>query len=681
MLRMRVAPLLIVLLVAGLAVRGWLIMEPLNSDPISYLLAGAGRSLNPDFHLSLHHHYLRPLMTWIVMLPAWFFGYSLTTFYSAVFMGALVSCLSWWLIATVLSGTRAALLVTALWATSYASLSADLTLVPDNWGINMALLGLAAIIIAIRAGDSLPESVQTPLRSHPNFLFFLGGMLLWAACAAKETFIIYVLVAGMVLLLQPGRWRRSGWVALGLGVGEGVEWLWFWMQLGDPFARIHYMRGINAVIDGVNIKFEPLDLTSFILRLPKVVHYTQSAESTLALLSFLGVFLWLRQWKTPMAKIKLLLYVVPPAFVMFAVKGIHPIQPYFDVVLRYHVPFLPFIYLAIADFFLWARERLGQTHGQTVQRAATAIIAVSVLALTLWNLMAAAHHLPLVKKNGFDANTRVLAAVNADVLRSGTPKKLYLGSGMENIGPLYFSAEEGWTMATVTHLDEALPKFPEEGYFILSWPRVNSDGNERPFVLTRLFHDYPLVFRHLKDELMTDVYRVGPNKINRKSTPFPGLQNKPWTLFDGNGQGLGPVMPGAMASAVIIPKNGEMVQEVAPSGEASMESMHLPAGTWLNLRFHTRTTQPFAILKGYLEHQERGPVPDQSAPEPMGVIYFKRVANLAQEISWATFIDQDLHRYRIIIKGEKGPVEIDRLEMFLLQPDPAERAAPFPNAK
>ncbi|HIJ84401.1 MAG TPA: hypothetical protein HPQ00_09380, partial [Magnetococcales bacterium] len=422
-----------------------------------------------------------------------------------------------------------------------------------------------------------------------------------------------VLAVGMVILLHRRRWLLSFFMLVGLILGLLIEWAWFWVQLGDPFARIHYLRGINAVVDGVNANFETLNLVSFLLRFPRVVHYTQSAESTLFLLAIFGFLLWCRQWKNLEAKIKLILFVVPPAFVILSVKGISPIQPYFDIVLRYYVPFLPFVYLAVADFFLWGLTRWRQNHGKTLRYAFQFAVVASCSVMMLWNLLIAAEQMPRVKKNGFDSNTRIQSAIDVDSAQTHTPKRIYLNGGMESIGPLYFPAKEGWTTGVATGMDNILPVFSEPGYFILSWPRINSSGNERPFALSRLFLDYPLIFRHHVHDAVTDVYRVGPQKIKREQTV---LSLRSWTVTGADGQSS----PGVAR----VPKDGQIMMG---SGGAFEPAEPLVAGKWLHIRLQGKTENSFAILKGYLHDLNHGTAPDKPRILPLGVFYFERVAH------------------------------------------------------
>ncbi|MBF0132865.1 MAG: hypothetical protein HQL75_09810 [Magnetococcales bacterium] len=664
----------ILIVLAGGAVRAWLVMEPANSDPISYFIAGAGQYLDPDFHLFLHHHHLRPLMTWIVWLPALVFGYSLETFYTVVHAGALVTVLSWWVVATVLSGTRAAFLVAVLWTTSFAALSADLTIVPDNWGTSMALFGISAVVLAMRSSDRNDGQSGTPrIWGSPALWSLASGLMLWASCAAKETFVIYVLAVFLIILLHRNRWQIFRYVILGLMIGGLVELIWFWVQFGDPFARVHYFRGIDAVIDGVNAKFEPLDLKSFLLRLPKVVHYTRSAESSIFLLAMLGFFLWCGQWKSRISWIKIILFVVPPAFVILAVKSIHPIQPYFDVVLRYYVPYLPFIYLAMADFSLWGWQWM-------VRRCRRPLLLLFVsggilcyAVLIIWNLMAVAEYLPWLKKNGFDANTALQSALVVDAAKTGTPKRLFVKAGMQPIVPFYFSREDGWVTGEMTLTDLVAPDFMEPGYLILSWPRINSDGNERPFVLSHMFLDYPFVFRHNIHGAFTDVLQVGSRKIRRETTELAVFNHQLWTISDDHGQKVGAATPTHPTTPLVLPKNGTMtLTSLLPDGQPD-PALVLPGGNWLHVRMNVTTEAPFAILRMNL-HDHDG-VRDMEKDQPLGIVYFERIANQKQDVSWVTYVANPITRYDLVIHGEKASIHVDSMVMSLLKPDPSDRMA------
>ncbi|HAT51515.1 MAG: hypothetical protein HQL07_01215 [Nitrospirae bacterium] len=663
-----------VVLVGG-AVRTWLVMEPINSDPISYFLAGAGQHLDPDFHLALHHHHLRPLMTWAAWLPALIGGYSLQTFYTVVHAGALLTVLSWWVVATVLSGTRAAFLVAVLWTTSFAALSADLTIVPDNWGTSMALFGISAVVLAMRSSDPNDGQPEPRIWGGPVIWSLMSGLMLWASCAAKETFVIYVFAVFPIILLHRNRWQILRYVTLGLMMGGLVELVWFWVQFGDPLARVHYFKGIDAVIDGVNAKFEPLDLQSFLLRLPKVVHYTRSAESSIFLLAMLGFFLWCGQWKSLISRIKILLFIIPPAFVILAVKSIHPIQPYFDVVLRYYVPYLPFIYLAMADFFLWGWQWTARRGRRSLSLFFVSAGVLCYVVLITWNLLAAAEYLPWVKKNGFDTNAALQSALDADVAKTGTPKRLFVGIGMQPIAPLYFPRSDGWVTGKMTLPDLIAPDFTEPGYLILSWPRINSDGNERPFVLSHMFLDYPFVFRHNIHGAFTDLLQVGPRKIHRDSTELVAFHNKPWTLFDDHGRNVGAVAPTDPNAPLVLPKNGMMtLTSLLPDGQPD-SALALPGGNWLHVRMNVTADGPFAILKVGLHDHDGENIGGLKEGQSLGVVYFERISGQKQNVSLVTFMTNPITRYDWVVRGEKAPIHVDNMVISLLKPDPLDRIA------
>lgn len=657
----------------GMVVRTWLIMEPENSDPISYFLAGAGRYLFPDFHLGWHHHHLRPLMAWIVALPAFIFGYSLTTFYAVVHAGALVTLLSWWVVAWVLSGPIAAILVAILWITSFAVLSADLTIVPDNWGASMALFAISAMMLAIRSFDQGTRQtegrngVQAPLWS------LCAGFLLWAACAAKETFVIYGVAVFIIVIMHRNRWQMLRYGMLGFFLGGMLEMVWFWVQYGDPLARIHYFKGIGAVIDDVNSKFETLDLTSFLLRLPRVVHYTRSAESLFFLPAMAGFLLWCRQWESFNSRTKIIVFVLPPAFVMFAVKGIHPIQPYFDVVLRYYVPFLPFIYLATVDFFIHLWRWITDSGHLVLRRYFVAFSMISCLVLILWNLLAAAEYLPLLQKNGFNINVAMQASLTRDAEQTKTPKRLYLRAGMQYVTPLYFPQSAGWIIGEVTMSPTAVPDFAEPGYMILSWPRINSDGNARPFVLSHLFLDYPVVFHSDVQGLMSDVLRVGPQKIHRETHMLQSFQDRLWTIADDKGKTVGQGSPTIAQVALTIPKNGDVtVTSLLPDGKAD-PSLVLSGGYWLHVRLNALTEGPFAILWMGLKDHEGSVSRDWKRYQSLGTYYFKRVTNKRQDISFVTFLPRAMDSYDLVIRAQKSSISIDGVVASLLRPDPSDR--------
>ncbi|MBF0415501.1 MAG: hypothetical protein HQL79_07000 [Magnetococcales bacterium] len=666
--------LLIVLL--GMSVRSWLVMEPENSDPISYFMAGAGRYLDPDFHLGMHHHHLRPLMAWIVGLPALLFGYSLTTFYTVVHAGALMTLVSWWVVAWILSGPVAAILVAVLWTTSFAALSADLTIVPDNWGASMSFFAIAAMVLAIRFHDQGQGETHHRIWYQARFWSLCGGFMLWAACAAKETFVIYCIAVLFIVMIHRNRWQMLGYGMLGLFIGGMMELVWFWVQFGDPLARIHYFKGINAVIDEVNTKFEPLDLTSFLLRLPRVVHYTRSAESLFFLPAIAGFFLWCRDWGSIISRIKIIVFVLPPAFVILAVKGIHPIQPYFDVVLRYYVPFLPFIYLATVDLFLHIWRWMTDAGHLALRRYFVAMGMIFYGVLISWNLLAAADYLPLLQKNGFNTNAAMQTVLTRDAEQTKTPKRLYLRAGMQYVTPLYFPKSAGWIPGEMILPPAVAPEFKEPGYMILSWPRINSDGNERPFVLSHLFLDYPIVFHSDVQGLMSDVLRVGPQKIHREAEVMASYQNKLWTLADDKGRSIGEGSPTHASIPVTIPKNGELTLTSLLSDGKPDPSLVLKGGYWLHVRLNAMTEGSFAILWMGLKERVGTVSRDWVSYQSLGTYYFKRVAKNKQDVSFFTFIPYSMKSYDLVIRAQKSSIRIDGMVASLLRPDPSDRLVP-----
>ncbi|MBF0127704.1 MAG: hypothetical protein HQM02_10895, partial [Magnetococcales bacterium] len=184
--RYRSFALFFLLLLTAVGIRLWLLMEPVNSDPMGYFSNALGGLLQADFRPQPHHQAFRLPLLAVIRFFGLMGGYSLQSYYLATFFNAMFCFVALALFVTRFSGLSAAFMVAALWTTSYVALESDAMLLTENLGVALLLLGLTLVRQAGVTTRTAPAWGLLPL---------LGGFFLWAACSVRESLILFIPLA------------------------------------------------------------------------------------------------------------------------------------------------------------------------------------------------------------------------------------------------------------------------------------------------------------------------------------------------------------------------------------------------------------------------------------------------------------------------------------------------------
>ena len=636
----------------GMAVRFWLLMEPVNSDQMSYFISALGAERHPGFQPEIHHHSLRLVMVWLIRLSGLLFGYTLATYQFSVHLHAILSFVSLLALALVLFNLRTALVVTALWATSFAYLDVDTTLLPDNIGVSLALLGIAAVLQAGKTENSRPMLT-------PSLLAFAGGVLLWAACGARETFVIHLLATGLVLLLIP--WRRGLFVPLllGLGLGAVLELSWFQLTYGTPFARIEYFLGINSLLSSHYADWAALTPFEWLTRYPRMLHDSGSAELLLFVLGGLGALFWLVEWRRTASRASLVFLVLTFAFVAYSLLSLNPLRPYFELKMRYYVSCVPFVYLGCADLLLRLWDRTAGFQG-ALKIAPRLVMGAAFLWILSWNLAAASGRQGLMK-NGYDAYDAVAVATDRDRSEHGRAAVIFADGDLGPILPLYFPERSGWEVVERGE-NAVLGDYDRAGYLALSWRRLNQSHKAEQ--AGRVLDDHPLLFRHRVELDFTDLYLVGPQKLRRDRQDVSGRLPGGWSR-EGNNPTAPPEalqVPGDR-TPLRIDTNRRVFSGRGGSGEPPDSGAGLPGDHFLRFSFDGKGFARRAILKAFVYGWRTG----QPQAEPTR-LFLGRVFLVPERKNMvlSNYLPHAFDRFRLVLESRVAAVELENPVLELL---------------
>ncbi|MBF0108199.1 MAG: hypothetical protein HQL76_03380 [Magnetococcales bacterium] len=615
---------------------------------------GAGGYLPDPTPIGLHHHNLRPTMAWLVAIPAMFFGYSVTTYTTAVFASALLSGLSLFLLGRALFNSHAALILVALWSCGYAYLEVDTILLPDNIGASLIFLGIAALVYA--GGGFRNDAKPMPSWNHRRLAAaFMAGLALWLGVGARETFVFHAVAAMAIIPMLGHRRRVFAWMTTAGLLGIIVEMNYFTRLFGDPLIRYKYFLGIDKVLENAFPHLPGGDLSWFLLRYPKLLHYTGSAEFALFATGIVGGLFWMTRLKERRPRINLLLLAFPFGMMAFLYLSVDPIHPFIEALVRYYAGCAAFFYLAAIDLSFRIIDASAR-FGPWARRLTLGTAAAALAGLCLWNL-SAARTVPYLMIDGYDAYARVSDAANADVQRTGGEKFIYKGGGWGAIRPMYLSHEQGWRTGPAGTV------FDRPGYFIAEWRRLNQNGDIHEFM--PLLDRYPIRYRHRQGLDFTDLFLVGPRTIQRQGTTFTLGDGAVWTL--GQDEGFTQTDQGRMhLDAPLTIPEGTSAWTDAGDGN------HPPEERLLRLSFKASTTVHLGEIRARLLGWTREN-PDMAISIYMGRAYHERSAGEERENILMAHLPRPLSRFRVILHTRNGPFTVRDVQLTFLTPHPLDR--------
>ncbi|MBF0626404.1 MAG: hypothetical protein HQL82_16570, partial [Magnetococcales bacterium] len=331
------------LLLAGLGLRLWMYQQPWNTDDLHYIqqaLQASGPVADT--------HSMRWVLLGVIRFWGLFIGYSLTTFYLAVYTlpviawgGILVFC-------RVAAGPVETLWVLFLWATSFVFIMTETRLMPDALGTGLALAGLAAVLWAGGLGRS---PVATVSRDGENRgavfpIALVGGLLLVAAYGARCSFASFSLAALALVPLAPAARRRPLLLGLGSGLAAGLalELAWFWISSGNPLLRIETLLFYPEQVSD-NKLFQGLTWLDLALRYFRLLYNTGSAEIFVFLLGWVGVVAWLVAGGRRNQAL-LIIFLINFGVIAFSVVRVDPPVPLLRATERYYVTAAPLFFRA-----------------------------------------------------------------------------------------------------------------------------------------------------------------------------------------------------------------------------------------------------------------------------------------------------------------------------------------------
>ena len=475
------------------------------------------------------------------------------------------------------------------------------------------------------------------------FLAFIGGLLLWAAVGVRETFIIYVLAAFYVAFNGGHRKLVLWYMLAGLAVGGLLEFAYLDYAYGDPLIRIRYFLGLNEHL----IEIGKIDwigdgtISGYLLRYAKMLHYTGSAEFIIFALGSLGSLFWLARLRDPLNKIRLVLLVSSYAFIALLFSSWKPLVPYMETLPRYYVSCAPFFYMAAADLAMRGYSALGRIKF-IAPKIALAMLIIPLLTLMGWNF-SAAWSLPNLYINGFNAYGSIAKAVDEDMEQNSRSKLIYSGGGLEVIRPLYFSPDDDWMVGAKDF------KFNKMGYYIASFRSLNQSGGEG-FTHTNMIEEYPLLFRHRVAKDFSDIYLVGPQKLQRTRLDVSNRIASGW------------VQSAHQEKPAVVSKDGWLIKHrqgiISPSDSASQ----LPGERFVQVRFKVRTAARLALTEAYLHNGLRKEV----APLFLGRLFLERTAGSWKNAVLTNYLPKGLDGFQLEIRSGRDKIEIKDIRLSLL---------------
>ncbi|MEO5378226.1 MAG: glycosyltransferase family 39 protein [Magnetococcus sp. DMHC-6] len=674
----------------GLVVRIWLYQQPFNTDDTNYFnLVVHGRS-------SVDHLSLRSFFLWSIGLFVHLFGESGTGYYAAIYFHGFLSFLGVWLISSAIYNPRVTLFIVFLWVTSYPYIMIDTRLLSDNVGISLTLIGLAGVIRASAFRVDLPVlSIKTT-----GWLAFGSGLFFVAGYSARENLVVYSLVALLIVFMSSHRRKVLPWLFFGLSLGVLLEWSYFYWVYGDPWIRIKILSGYKGLALGTafdsSIESLPAPAlggeggssgASFIsilflalMRYPKMLLNTGSAEIFFHFFGWLGMFVWMSGWRDRLNWVLVFAIAIPFGLLAFAMSSWDPPVPIMRESVRYYLMSAVWFYMASVTFFLalakgvasptfvnwWNRWPLPNLMRRLVGLAPVMVL-LAIPVLGFFNLWVASQFRDMAK-NGLDGYVASTSAIKLDREANGRAALYYSDGGAARVIKLFLPMASGWSYQKLPQgsqmEDTKESLFSQGGYLLLDWARNNQsdltygDKIKKPFRnFDHLFQYYPIVFRHRNKQNLTEVLWVGPERLDRK--PVAIGSELPWSA-----QGD----PLTLAN-LEIPSQGTLYSGSGLSTDPSA-SGGLAANRLFQIVFRAQSMdQTPAGIQGWLyrwgSDAQKGPIRHY-----LGEAY---TGSVVRELSMWSYLSEATSHYRIVLKSLDKAVKIVDLQAFLLETVPEDR--------
>lgn len=623
---------LLLLVVTGMGLRLWLYRQPVNSDDVNYM------TLSTGFFESSHRvESLRFALLFVPRLAVMAFDYSLTAFYSAVYSHALVGAVGIGAFAALFSGLRAAVVVVALWATSISFMETDTRLLPDNLGIGLGLLALAALGAA---SGLRGVRWQTPPGRITTIVAACGGFLAWASYSTRSSFAPVILV-GVLIFVAARPQRHALWCAVsGLAAGFVVEFLWTWAAVGEPFARAQQLvsRGTPALSDPVRegSVYGGYTWSRILDRYPDIVAGAGGMELVVFVGGALGAVLWLvRARRRPADLVKLATLVGVFGVVAFAVTSFDPPVPLMREKLRYYTAGAPLFYLGFADLLLTVGSAVSLVSGRLAARvrrpsfhhswlgrglpwvsgpAATLVVVVGILLIRMPIVVDD----PDAVRRGHDNMLTIVSEIKEDARQRGWETIIHSDGRSNKVWDLLLT-DQSWA---VESLSRARPI--ESGYLVLNWHRLSANlrygynDADIAYEYDRTIEEHPLLLRHGSGPI--DVFLATESPLRRtRQNLTPRVAE--WTATASNG--------------------------VRSSLDAADGKMHVLAGEWL-----------YSGEGRLKQRADAGPVMGDRFIELVARVRAERTARLSVEFFWHD-ASGALHRQPMgDVFGQRGGSEI-----------------------
>ena len=663
---------------AGIALRIWLYQEPVNSDDVQYFAVATSDKPGAALATTTNANGMRLALLGVPAFFASIVGPSALAFYAAVYTFAALSFAGIFAFAWALSGMRVAFITAAVWATGYAAIHVDTRLTPDNLGAALALLGLALIVLAARAGPPPPNTTARPARARAIAFALIGGLLLWAAFSARASFFVFGGVGVMFALLSPRRWSITGLTLAGLALGAGLELLYFELAFDEPLARWKLLLGYGAdvaVSGSSGGVFAGYSLADLFVRYPALL-WRENTGETVAHFIGLGVFAaWAVGWHDRQKLRKALCALVAYGFIAFAIVSIDPVIPLMREKLRYYATAAPLFYLATAEaidlvvFRPASIAPLGKwPNVAAYQRALGAVVVVALM----FNAIRVSEGVRFAKNgsNGLFSAAKFIRDHREARPHDGS-QVVYTDSRTSRVTGILLPKSDGWRHAAPFPGVQTTLTIPREGYLLLSWKRLNGNVQRQylhaaqTHALYRTVEQYPVVGRHHVGFDNVDVLAVGESPIARQTRQLPIAFPEGWSRQKDD-------------SWAALPADGEIR---FTSDDAFEEHIFTGEGPLLRplpgpgldgdqiieavvmARTDTKETRQIWVYL-YWWHEER----KRRFKQLMGRAY---VDPTARELAFWTYLPRAARSFKIALNAESGVV-LSGAKIYALQPHEAD---------
>ncbi len=660
--------------VIGLLIRLWLFQQPINSDDVQYYSQAVNAPGLDELASARSPNSMRVVFLAVPALVHRVFDSAFYSFYVSVYLLAALSFASLFAFSWILAGPRVAVFTAAVWSTSFVSVSADTRLTPDNFGVSLAMIGLALIAWAglpPPSPDGAPHRGGEPRRSTLAPVIAAaagGGFVLWLSIAARESFVVFGMVGLLFAVLSRRRWLVTTAVVGGLLVGFALECLYFSQVLGDPLIRwkaaANYGTSVASSGTGGTGIYSGYDVTTLIVRYPRLLAEASTGELVLHFVGLAGFLAWVTQWRDPRRLALLAAGAGAFGMIAYGVASFDPIVPLMREKLRYYATAAPFFYLATA---WWVERALFRPtrHPRLVrwlQRPERVAVAAGLAGLALVLNFAETSGAPGFVRTGTDSLWVAASRIRDDADSSARPERLYTDLRTSRVGNILMSRSGSWEV-----IDERRRSAP--GYLLLDWNRLNANARsafsagERTHELYRLIEQHPLVFRHLRTVSPTDVLFVG-EPLQRPIVELPDTYPGDWSLHCPHAKTSRPLATTADGcpageKEVLIHSGGGAPWRFRPDSV-------LQGDRFIEVVFSGRSPGR-ARVRGYLQWWP--PRSERGLRQPMGQV---SLGPESRTFALWTYLPQDADSYRVVLRGQPDIV-IESIHTYALGRDPQDR--------